>query len=88
MKTWHSKATAALECLIEDYFDLNHTEDDSKPGISTYDLVRLHHRMQGLAFTVSDYLFEMGNAIKVLEDEAIAALRLARPAPSPAGVST
>ena len=71
----NEKTSAIISTMIEDFFEKNYTEDDKKPGISNYELVRLFPRIQTLAFIASDYLFEMGKAVKTLEDEAISQLK-------------
>jgi len=65
----YEKAWAASVCMMDEFFDRVLTEDETEPGLSREMLFHSFPFVQQLAFITTDYLFDMGKAIKAMRKD-------------------
>jgi len=62
------KIEAVMESIMAGYFENRIVTNDSDPGMSRAALVIAFPHMQQLAFVVTDYLDDLGKAIKAMRE--------------------
>ena len=64
----YEKSRAVMDCIMCRYFDNNIVTDNTKPGLTKEMIAYTFPHMQQLAFIVTDYLYDLGKAIKAMRE--------------------